>query len=58
VQFLDGFATTRDNVTGKLPEMLRAADCTNVRQTGRFATVFGALALYGARKPSPPTDFG
>jgi SAM-dependent methyltransferase len=51
VQLLDGFATTRDNAAGKLPELFRAAGFVDVEQTARFATPFGALALYQARKP-------
>jgi SAM-dependent methyltransferase len=51
VQLLDGFATTRDNVAGRLPVLFRGAGFVDVEQTARFATPFGALALLQARKP-------
>lgn len=51
VQLLDGFETTRDNVEGKLPNMLTEAGFADVRETHRVMTVFGTLSLYQARKP-------
>lgn len=51
VQFLDGFANTRDNVSGGLPAVFADAGFVNVRQTRTFATMFGSLALYRATKP-------
>jgi len=51
VQLLDGFANTRDNVSGGLPAAFTDAGFADVRQTQTFATVFGTLALYRAVKP-------
>lgn len=58
VQLLDGFANTRDNVSGRLPAIFEDAGFADVRQSDTFVTVFGTLALYRAVKPaavhSPP----
>lgn len=51
VQLLDGFETTTDNVKGLLPELLHEAGFRQVEEGRRFATMFGTLALYRARKP-------
>lgn len=51
LQLLDGFDTTKDNIQGLLPELLVDAGFDRVRETGQFATVFGPLSLYAARKP-------
>jgi ubiquinone/menaquinone biosynthesis C-methylase UbiE len=51
IQLLDGFATTADNVAGRLPTLLEAAGFQRVRQTGSYNTIFGTLALYAAQKP-------
>ncbi len=50
VQMLDGFATTTENVQGKLPKYFREAGFANVRETKRFMTVFGTLSLYAATR--------
>ena len=50
VQMLDGFATTSDNVAGRLPEFLRASGFKEVEETQRFSTVLGTLALYRAKR--------
>lgn len=50
VQLLDGFANTRDNVSGGLPAVFVDAGFADVRQTQTFATIFGTLALYRAVK--------
>lgn len=47
VQLLDGFETTRDNVSGALPELM-ARSGFEVEQTQRARTVFGTLAYYRA----------
>jgi ubiquinone/menaquinone biosynthesis C-methylase UbiE len=52
VQFLDGFATTTDNVRGLLPDHLRVARFQNVETTNSYSTLLGTLSLYRARKPS------
>jgi ubiquinone/menaquinone biosynthesis C-methylase UbiE len=51
IQFLDGFANTQDHVAGRLPELFTAAGFEGVTETRSFATVYGTLALYRARKP-------
>ena len=51
IQLLDGFANTADNVQGRLPEYMRAAGLIEVRETRRFATVWGTLSLYRAGRP-------
>ena len=50
VQMLDGFATTTENVQGKLPKYFREAGFANVRETQRYMTVFGTLSLYAATR--------
>jgi SAM-dependent methyltransferase len=52
IQMLDGFATTRDSVMGLLPELLALAGFETVKLTRTYATLFGTLALYRARKPA------
>lgn len=52
IQLLDGFTTTADNVRGLLPQFMREAGFADVVETRRFATVFGTMSLYRARKPS------
>lgn len=51
IQLLDGFATTTDNVKGKIPEFLREAGLADVSETGRLRTVFGTLSLYRGERP-------
>lgn len=51
VQLLDGFETTGDNLRGLLPDFLAQAGFTEVQSTAQFATIFGSLHLYCARKP-------
>jgi len=50
VQMLDGFATTNENVQGKLPKYFREAGFANVRETQRYMTVYGTLSLYAATR--------
>ena len=52
VQLLDGFATTPDNVTGVLPDLLWLAGFEKVEITSEYSTLFGTLSLYRARKPT------
>jgi ubiquinone/menaquinone biosynthesis C-methylase UbiE len=52
VQLLDGFKTTTDNVNGLLPEFFSTAGLKAVQETARYATMFGTMALYRARKPA------
>jgi ubiquinone/menaquinone biosynthesis C-methylase UbiE len=51
VQILDGFATTRDNVQGRLPEFMRAVGFEEVAETRQWSTALGSLSFYRARKP-------
>ncbi len=52
VQILDGFKTTSDNVSGRLPELIREAGFDAVEETRREMTLFGTLSLYrGVRAP-------
>jgi ubiquinone/menaquinone biosynthesis C-methylase UbiE len=50
VQLLDGFKTTQDNVNGLLLDFFSTAGFQDVRETARYATIFGTIALYQARK--------
>ena len=52
IQLLDGFASTRDNVEGRLPTMMKDAGFEDIREVKRFLTVFGALSLYSGRRPA------
>lgn len=55
VQLLDGFATTADNVAGRLPVLMADGGFVDITETRRFATPLGTIALYGARKPGQGT---
>ncbi len=50
VQLVDGFASTRDNVAGRLVEVFEQASFSGVRPLQSFNTLFGTLVLYGATK--------
>ena len=52
VQLLDGFKTTSDNVNGLLPNFFSKAGLQDVQQTAQYATMFGTMALYKAKKPN------
>ena len=58
IQLVDGFETTRDNIHGRLPQILRAGGLAEVRERDRYRTVYGSLALIEARAgPEPvPAD--
>ena len=49
VQLDDGFATTRDNVLCRLPDLMREAGFEAVGETRRLATALGSLSFYRAR---------
>ncbi|MBZ0169785.1 type 11 methyltransferase [Candidatus Methylomirabilis lanthanidiphila] len=51
VRLGDSFARTADNIEGRLPALFRDAGLENISETARFATLFGTLSLYRARKP-------
>ena len=46
VQLVDGFATTRDHVAGRLPELIAAAGFQGTMETRRFAVPLGTVSLY------------
>lgn len=50
IQLLDGFATTGDNVAGRMPSFFEEAGFTEVTETARANTVFGTLSFYRGRK--------
>lgn len=50
VQLLDGFPTTAKNVAGALPRLFAQAGFVQVRQRAAYATLFGTIALYQAKK--------
>lgn len=52
VQLLDGFKTTTDNVNGLLPGFFSKAGLQDAKETARYTTMFGTMALYKARKPA------
>ncbi len=49
--FFGLFEDTSDNIKGLLPQMFRKAGFKEVEETARYATMFGTLSLYRARKP-------
>lgn len=51
IQLLDGFETTRDSVTGLLPQLMRDAGFVNVSCTSSFSTVFGTIRLFKCTAP-------
>ncbi len=50
-RFFGLFEDTSDNIKGLLPEMFHKAGFEEVEETARYATMFGTLSLYRARKP-------
>ena len=46
VQLLDGFETTGDSVQGKLLGYMEQTGFNEVKETKRFATLFGTVCLY------------
>jgi len=51
VQLLDGFATTADNVQGRVPDFIRNTGLVDVEETAQISTIFGTLSFYRAAKP-------
>lgn len=51
IQLLDGFETTRDNVEGRLPQLMEQAGLRSAEATGEVQTIYGTLTLYRAEKP-------
>ncbi len=54
VQLLDGFATTTENVQGKLLDYLNQTGFEEVAERQHFSTPFGTLTLYSAVKTNDP----
>jgi ubiquinone/menaquinone biosynthesis C-methylase UbiE len=50
IRLFDGYATTADSIAGRLPQLMGEAGLQGVEHTRNFATIFGTLALYCARK--------
>ena len=50
IQWLDGFANTKDNVEGQLPNIIQHSGFNDVQIDKQFSTVFGTLTLYRALK--------
>ncbi len=50
-RFFGLFEDTSDNIKGLLPQMFCEAGFEDVEETTRYATMFGTLSLYRARKP-------
>ena len=51
IRLLDGFEPTRDNFSGRLPEIFEEGGLNDVRQTEQLRTAFGTIVLHSARKP-------
>ena len=56
VQMLDGFAVTRDNVHGRLPEFIATAGFDQVVVADRISTMLGTLDLITASIPQANLD--
>jgi len=52
VQVLDSFATTRDHIAGRMPELFSGQGFIDVQQLQSVNTIYGTIALYSAVKPS------
>ncbi len=50
VQLLDGFATTRDSVDGRMASLLETSGLRQIRETAQFNTVLGTLRQFRATK--------
>ena len=50
VRMLDGYSMTEDNYRGRLPTLFAEAGFTEGKERARFATLFGTLSLFSARK--------
>jgi hypothetical protein len=51
IRLLDGDETTRVNLEGRLPRLMRDAGFVDVSETHRGMTLFGTLALYRGTRP-------
>lgn len=53
VQLIDGFASTCDNIAGRLPDIFSQAGFEKITIKKTFSTLFGTVVLYSALKPGP-----
>lgn len=51
VQLLDGFATTRDHISGRMPELFSDNGFAEVAQRQSINTIYGTIALFSAIRP-------
>ena len=51
VQFLDGFKTTKGNVNGILPDLMKKAGFIDVNIKEEISTMLGTMTIYRAIKP-------
>lgn len=51
VQLLDGFQTTKGNVDGILPELMKQAGFVKVKIQDEISTMLGTMTIYRAVKP-------
>jgi SAM-dependent methyltransferase len=51
VRATDGFGVTRDNATGRLPELIARAGFSDVHERGAMNMMFGTLRFTSARRP-------
>lgn len=60
IQLVDGFATTQDNVCGKLPGMIEQAGFESVHVDRRLRTMLGTMEIVRAEKHSrrDPDNYG
>ena len=51
VQLVDGVASTKDNIAGRLPDIFSLAGFQKITIKETFSTLFGTVTLYSALKP-------
>lgn len=51
VQLLDGFENTRDNIQGRIPELMRNAGFNEVKTISYISTIYGTIDFYRGIKP-------
>lgn len=52
VQVLDSFDTTKDHISGRMPELFSGQGFVDVQQLQSVNTIYGTIALYRAVKPA------
>ena len=53
IHVLDGYATTADNVAGRVPEFMLAAGFEEVSETRRYSTMYGTPTLANTQSLCP-----